>query len=329
MSALPATPFIKTIDSPNYGRGKAPALSVLIPYYHDDPAALIKTLDMQDAEGQADKGHKDFEVLLYDDGSADAALSQNVKSALKSTKGQFRALIADGNRGRAFARNYLTREARANWVLFLDADMRPLQPDFIQTYIKAINEDCADIIFGGFVVPPATQSPERELHRFLSQVSDCISLKDRAAAGPQFVASSNLAVRKSVLKAEPFDPEFSGWGWEDSEWAARAARSFRLLHADNPALHLGLETTETLLSRFQSSGANYVRFVRKHPELAKSLALYRISQTLGRIPGQALARPALRGIVRVNALPLRLRLTALKLWRASWYAEAFKTEAAQ
>ena len=137
------------------------------------------------------------------------------------------------------------------------------------------------------------------------------------------MCSSNLCVRKSVLKSEGFDTSFKGWGWEDSEWAARVAKKYTLSHAEIPALHLGLETTETLLERFKSSGANYVKFTNAHPELAKSLTLYKLSHRLKNIPGQKLARPFLAGLVRTSIVPIKLRLLSLKLWRASWYAEAY------
>jgi len=137
------------------------------------------------------------------------------------------------------------------------------------------------------------------------------------------MASSNLAVRKTVLEAEGFDDGFTGWGWEDSEWAARVAKRFELIHADIPALHLGLESTDTLLRRFKTSGHNYVRFTNKHPEIAQTLSLYKISQKLRKTPGQKMMRPLLSSAVKLNILPIKLRLFALKLWRASHYAEAF------
>ncbi len=298
-------------------RLKAPKLSILVPYYHDDPVPLLTAL-------AAELGNsREVEILIYDDGSNQPELSQIAIAAMKNCQAPAELFIAAENRGRSFARNQLTEFARADWVLFLDADMLPVTRHFIADYMNIIMQNDADIIFGGFKVSAQAEDPDRELHRFLSEVSDCLSLQARQTAGPKNVASSNLCVRKSVLKAEPFDPEFTGWGWEDSEWAARVAKSFNLVHADIPALHLGLETTETLLQRFKTSGPNYLRFTRKHPELAKELPLYRIIHKLQHIPGQKLFRPVLRRIVKLRFAPMKLRLFALKLWRASWYAETF------
>ena len=295
-----------------------PSLSVLVPYYHDDPSNLMQALKAQMGP--------DMELLFYDDGTGDPDLTARLGRIVQKSAEAITLLIAHKNKGRSEARNALQKTARADWILFLDADMRPGSDDFLTRYKTAIGQDDSDIIFGGFTVPDHAETPKQELHRALSHISDCLPLAERKAAGAQFVASSNLCVRKSVLTAQPFDDGFTGWGWEDSEWAARVAKDYRLTHIDNSALHLGLETDATLLSRFKSSAQNYIRFTTKHPELAKTLALFRLSKKLSRIPGQGLLRPVYRALVVMRFLPMRLRVLGLKLWRASWYASAFRVE---
>lgn len=310
-------PAIHRVQSVSFDKVK-PRLSVLAPFYKDNPNGLIEALDTQ-LSGQ------EIELLVYDDGTGDSQLSASVAADVKNADGAVALLTASGNRGRSFARNQLVEHARSDWVLFLDADMRPVEETFLETYKRLIADGVADIIFGGFTVPETTQDHERELHRALSQTSDCLSLSERQAKGAQYVASSNLCVHKSVLEKEAFDDGFQGWGWEDSEWAARVSKRFVLIHADNPALHLGLETTDTLLQRFKTSGPNYRRFTDRHPELAKTLNLYAVVNRLKTLPGHKLARPLLKLLVKARIMPVNIRLMALKLWRASWYTEAFGT----
>lgn len=307
--------MIETFKNKAAEAGPSPALSILVPYYHDDPVLLLNDLLVQ---AQAAGG---TEILMYDDGTIDANVNARLVSTAKKSTAPISLFFARENKGRSCARNYLKSQARAEWVLFLDADMRPVEMHFLDDYLAEIKTDNADIIFGGFTVPRQKQSAETELHRVFSQTSDCLSAKQRSQNGAQYVCSSNLCVRSEILDAEPFDTGFTGWGWEDSEWAARVAAKYRLKHADIPALHLGLETTDTLLNRFKNSGANYMRFTNAHPELAKTLMLYKLSKKLKHVPGQKLMRPVLRSLVRTNVLPTKIRLIALKLWRASWYAE--------
>ena len=295
-----------------------PRLSILIPFYRDDPSVLLRSLDQQTiAPGSV-------EVRIMDDGTGSLELTEAVTKTVKDLSIDTILVTAPENRGRSATRNALQYAARADWVLFLDADMRVDHPDFLARYLDQINADDCDIVFGGFDVEETATDRDTDLHRVLSHHSDCLTAEERNQNGAQHVASSNLCVRKSVLETQPFDPNFEGWGWEDSEWAARVSKTHRLRHIDNPAVHLGLETTETLLSRFASSGQNYRRFVQAHPALAETLPLFRIVQRLKSVPGHQLARLPLRTLVRMRALPTRLRVLALKLWRASHYAEAMK-----
>ncbi len=299
----------------NHQASPMPVLSVLIPFYKDNPLALLKALGTLE-------GRESTEIILYDDGSKMPVINSGLKQLAKTMDISITLIEAQANKGRSFARNALKQRAGADWILYLDADMRPTQPDFLNLYLEEIAKGNSDIVFGGFEVLKQSNDKDKELHRVFSEKSDCLDAATREKAGPQFVCSSNLCVRKAVLDAEPFDAEFSGWGWEDSEWAARVSQDYTLKHIDNPALHLGLESVDSLLSRFANSGANYRRFTNAHPELAKSLTLYKLSQRLRRLPAQKLMRPVLKALVKAGFLPARIRMFALKLWRASWYAEA-------
>ena len=304
-----------SIDISSVYEETSPQLSVLVPFYKDDANALLRDLDLQITDSP-------IELLFYDDGTGDDDLSAKIREAAQGAKGAVKLITNAANQGRSAARNRLFEAARGDWVLFLDADMRPSNPNFLETYLTLINTLDADILFGGFEVEAHQEDPDRDVHRALSEISDCLTLAERQAAGPQYVASSNLCVQRHVLDKEPFDSGFSGWGWEDSEWAARVSKRFTLVHVENPAIHLGLETTETLLKRFATSGPNYLRFTKAHPDLAERLPLYNISKSLGRLPGQSLMRPMLKLFVKTHLFPMRARLTALKLWRASHYADA-------
>lgn len=295
-----------------------PRLSILIPFYRDDPSVLLRSLDAQSVEPDA------IEIRIMDDGTGDPSLTATAQATVNAMTLPTVLVTAPKNRGRSATRNALQEAAKADWVLFLDADMRLDHADFLTRYLTQIEADNYDILFGGFDVEDQSTDWDTDLHRVLSQNSDCLNAEDRARNGAQNVASSNLCVRKTVLNAQPFDSGFQGWGWEDSEWAARVFTRHRLLHIDNPAVHLGLETTETLLSRFASSGLNYRRFVQAHPALAETLPLFRIVSRLKHMPGHHLARGPLRTLVRMRSVPTRLRVIALKLWRASHYAEAMK-----
>ncbi|WP_022698111.1 glycosyltransferase family 2 protein [Euryhalocaulis caribicus] len=291
-------------------------LSVLVPFYKDDPTPLIA--DMGRAIPLCELG---VELVLYDDGTADETLTEKIENAIANCGFPARLVTEKANRGRAEARNALVRAAKADKVLFLDADMRFPDDEFLSRWTSAIVDHDPDIAFGGFEAPDDASAPQYKLHQAFSRSAECAPAVVRAEDPARHLYTSNLLVRKSVLAAQPFDAGFAGWGWEDMEWAARAAHHFTILHIQNPAIHAGLETEEGLLDRYQNSGANYARFVSLHPDIAARMPLYRWAKLLRRTPGQRACRPVLSRIVRAPA-PVDVRVAALKLWRASWYGDA-------
>lgn len=308
---------LPTIHNNAFWQHDAPiVLSVLIPFYKDDPHNLLRRL--------AKTAPDDVEIILYDDGSNDPLLSQCMDAATAAAEIPVQLISASENLGRAAARNALIRSARGQWVLFLDADMMPEQDDFLVNWMACIKVEKPAIAFGGFSVSTDdTVPPTLALHQAFSQRSDCLPARIRAQNPAKHVCTSNLLVRRDVLRDCPFDKGFAGWGWEDVEWAARAAKRHSILHIDNPARHLGLESADTLVRRFRDSAPNYARFVQRHPDLARTLPSWKAAHFLRKIPTLLLFRPLLAAMAKDTSglIPLRLRVLALKLWRSSWYAK--------
>ena len=162
---------------------ETPVLSVLIPFYRDNPSELIAALSAMAGAS--------VEVLIYDDGTGDKDLSRHVSAAVKSASCPCTLFTASGNKGRAYGRNFLFDAAKADWVLFLDADMMPISEAFLENYITLIHTNAGDVIFGGFKVLETKGEPQTELHRVMSLTSDCASAAERQRLGPKNVASSN------------------------------------------------------------------------------------------------------------------------------------------
>ena len=94
-------------------------------------------------------------------------------------------------------------------------------------------------------------------------------------------------IRRDIFEAEPFDPSFVGWGWEDVEWGMRVSRRHPIAHIDNPATHLGLAPAAAMAAKFEQSAANFARVVAAHGDIVCDLS------ELPRRPG-AEARAAAR-----------------------------------
>ena len=290
----------------------APRLSVLIPTYRDDPSALLKALDERGA---------DAEIVLLDDGGGDAALTRRMAKRIEALKLPARLIVLSPNEGRAKGRNRLARHARGRHLLFLDSDMLPDPKDFLARW-AAVAADDAAVAFGGFTLDQTPRRPEHELHRAMALKSDCTPAPERAREPEKHVFTSNLLVRRDVFDTVAFDEGFAGWGWEDVEWAMRVARLHPILHIDNTATHLGLDTAPVLATKYEQSAANFARVVAGHREVVSAYPSYKVARALKSVPLRATWRPMLKAFALNEAAPIPLRDLALRLYRAALYSDA-------
>lgn len=294
-----------------------PLVSVLIPFLRDDPSALLTQLS-----AEADALNGSTEVIVMDDGTGDPALTERLRALIDSLPLPIRLISLPSNEGRAQGRNRLTTAARAAAFLFLDSDMRPDSSNFLQNWIALARDGAPAVAFGGFSLDAAPREPRFAVHRALSLRSECVPASDRAKQPEKYVYTSNLLVRRDVFEAERFDPGFTGWGWEDVEWAMRVSRRFPIVHVDNPATHMGLDTVDALARKFEQGAPNFARVVALHPQFATAYPSYKVARILRSLPARGLLRGVLKAAAKASPLPVAARAFALRLYRTALYAEA-------
>lgn len=303
-------------DSPDWSSAR-PVMSVLIPFLHDDPCGLLAALEHQ-IRGPAGS----VEVVLFDDGSGDDLLAHRVELAVRRAALPVRFARSLDNLGRARGRNRLAEAARGEWLLFLDSDMLPDGPLFLQAYLELIEAAAPPVVFGGFSLDQAPRRREHALHRRMALATDCAPVEERRKAPEKHVFTSNLLVRRDVFASEAFDEGFSGWGWEDVEWAMRVMRHYPILHVANTATHLGLDAAPVMARKYEQSAANFARVVEGHREIVERYPSYKVACMLKRLPLRGLWRPLLKAFALAEAAPLAARALAMRLYRAALYAEA-------
>jgi GT2 family glycosyltransferase len=306
---------------PNARYDAAPTrLSIASPYFEDNPIGWIKALC------QDPRAHE-VEIVVVDDGSGDVELDRAVRSAIDEWPGPAVAVRLHHNSGRAQARNRCIAAANGTHILFIDADMVPGDEQYLTRYFDVIEHSRAAIAFGGFTVKNVVVTRDTQLNYSLAMKNDCKPAAARALKGPLAVASNNLLVRKDVLQAENFDSGFQGWGWEDTEWAMRAVfAGYGLIHIDNPAVHVGLDTGKSVLRKYKEAGRNLRRLLDRHPE-GQQMAGAKVARWMAEIPLQSAMRPVYSWIAldQRHIIPIAVRRLATQLWRASHAAQALRT----
>ncbi|MEZ5956238.1 MAG: glycosyltransferase family A protein [Hyphomonadaceae bacterium] len=295
-------------------RPRKPRLSVLTPFHRYDPSAMLKRF------GRVPEG---VEFVLLDDGSASASLVANVVTAAQATGAPARVIVSGANLGRAKSRNRLIEEAQGEYALFLDADMLPDTRAFLSVWLGIIATQAPKVAFGGLSLAQAQRTEETALHHALFGGSDCQPAHKRARRAAQATSSSNLLVERAFLLEHPFDDHFTGWGFEDTDWALEAARVTDILHVDNPATHAGLDDVQALMHKSAEAGPNFGRLARKHPAMVRRFAAHRMARALRATPARKAQRQLYSWIVRDprGLAPMRVRCAAFKLLRASHFAE--------
>ncbi|NBB52475.1 glycosyltransferase [Rhizobium sp. CRIBSB] len=303
-------------NSPRWKRAR-PALSVLIPFLRDDPTELLGLLDEEAPFlGGA------VEIVLLDDGTGDEVLTQRLSAQIARMDLPVRLITLSVNEGRSRGRNRLTTAARGGSYLFLDSDMRPDHRRFLKAWTDLVAAEDPAVAFGGFSLLQAPTDARFSVHRAMAARSECVPYIERARQPEKYVYTSNLLVRRDVFEAEAFDPAFTGWGWEDVEWAMRVSRRFRVVHLDNAATHMGLDEVSALAGKYEQSAANFARVVSLHPDIVSTYPSYKAAQMLKRLPALERLRPMMKRTALTAWLPVAARAFSLRLYRAALYAEA-------
>ena len=117
-------------------------LTVIIPVYNgrENLLRMLESLEQQSSQG--------FETLLVDDGSKDGSADAIRAYIAEHPEGRIR-LTCQENQGAAAARNNGIRETETPYLMFADQDDY-LARDYVETYLKAMEETQADIVCGGY-----------------------------------------------------------------------------------------------------------------------------------------------------------------------------------
>ncbi len=200
-------------------------LSILIPTYNDDCHALVKSLSKQ----AAGIGQFEWEIIVADDGSTDADVITGNQSIQDIAKCRY--IRRTENVGRAAIRNFLVSQAHGDWLLFIDADMSIVAPDYIEKYVKA--QSAARVVYGGYVVKGGKRSNLRYVCETSASANHSAELRNRQPY--QNFHTSNFMITRQLMEAIPYDERFRHYGYEDVLFGKQLReQGIAIVHIDNP-----------------------------------------------------------------------------------------------
>jgi glycosyltransferase involved in cell wall biosynthesis len=239
------------------------ALSILIPTYND---LCVKLVD--DLRQQAEDATIDYEILVGDDGSTDAAVVDENQKIDDWPYCHYLRQIQ--NIGRAAIRNFLAQEAHHDCLLFIDSDMSMVRQDYLSNYLAM---DAAEVVDGGITIggdPEALKGNLRYRYEKSSEQEHTTEIRQKHPYRDFHTA--NFLIRRDLMLAHPFDERFRYYGYEDVLLGKQLQQSKVIIeHIDNP---LGFSTFEEntqfiikteeglrTLHRFQSDLRGYSRLL--------------------------------------------------------------------
>ncbi len=182
-----------------------PLISVIMPMYNAAPfvGAAVRSILAQTV--------RDFELLIVDDASTDG--SAEIVRAIPDER--IRILHSETSLNAAGARNIALREARGEFIAFLDAD-DIAEPVRLTTQLRVLRDSCIGIVASRVALMDESGTPCGQ--NFAPRPGEEIPA---TLLFENCFALSSITARRASL--QPFDPRFAPA--EDYELWARIARA--------------------------------------------------------------------------------------------------------
>ncbi len=231
----------------------------------------------------------EYEILVADDGSTDSSSIES--NRIINSLEHCRYIERKQNTGRAAIRNFLAREAKYPWLLFIDSNMQVISKSFLARYRNA--KQC-DVIYGGYQIKRDAETQERFQYnlRYTFELASPQNGDYRLRQANPYADfhTSNFMVKRNILLTHPFDERFTHYGYEDVIWGKTLKDNhIHIEHMDNPLgyphfignMSFLLKTEESLcnLYQFRKELKGYSKVI-DYAHRLKSWHLYPVCQRL-------------------------------------------------
>lgn len=217
-------------------------LSILIPIYNYNIISLVEVV-----HAQITKLNIPFEISCYDDGSTNQSIISANKTVDNLAHTSYHILTE--NIGRSAVRNLLAKNSKFEWLLFLDADVFPKDPDFISKYLNAISET-SQVIYGGILYREEKPNQSNLLRWVYGNEREALSATERNKNKYLSFLTLNFLIKKSVFYSVSFNEDIPNLRHEDTLFSYKLKlKNINVEHIENPTYHLGLEESNHFFNK--------------------------------------------------------------------------------
>ena len=199
-------------------------ISVVIPLYNKE-ASIAQSL-----KSVLSQEYDDFEVVVVDDGSTDGSVA-----IVEAIDNPHIRLIKQENGGPSKARNTGVKNAKGEWILFLDADDEMLPGAFEFFSEKIQKHTDVDMFLGEVIV-----NNGKKEYLAVEYKEGVVDNPFKAhVLGRLFQCSGTAIYRKSIVEENPFDERVRRY--EDLQRIFKLYRKYRLFLCHKPVAMINLE----------------------------------------------------------------------------------------
>lgn len=221
-------------------------LSILVPEYNQKCFPLAFELHKQ-----CIRAGVDFELIVADDASTDTSVVEANRPIGELENARF--LEEHTNRGRAALRNYLTKTAKGEYLLFVDSDAIVPDDRFIERYLTILREKRA-VVYGGVTHRPLDGKKSSLRLRYELACDRRFTLSYRQKHPYQNLRTLNILLSSSVAQQFPFDESIQLYGYEDTLLGRTWEEvGIEVLHIQNPLIDADMESNEVFLAKTEEA----------------------------------------------------------------------------
>lgn len=286
-------------------------LSILLPVYNTVCTGFVRQL-----QTIAEETGIEYEIIVADDASTDrSCVEQNSQI---NQLAHCRYIIKEVNSGAAATRNFLARQSRYPWLLFLDCDMQLPGPQLLTRYLAPLD---APVVMGGISFGGNAEELRSNLrYRYETAEAPNHTAEMRQQRPYQSFRSCNFLIRRDTMLSCPFDERFRKSGYEDVMLGKQLKQQhIGIAHIDNPVLMTDYETNEDYVAKVERSLQTLYEFRSDLKGYSRLLTLAdgihlgivrRFITLLHRLCGSSMRR---------NLCGQNPNLTVFKLYRLGYY----------
>lgn len=246
-------------------------ISILIPCYNWDIFALVDSLQKL---CEKSSNIKNYEILCIEDASTQCFSNHKIANLKNVTYDHL-----SKNVGRSKIRNLIAKKAIYNWLLFIDADHKVTNINFIENYIKKIithSATCSEekkIYYGSTTYPEEPPVKNKILHwKYGKKIES--KRKKSVFSSHHFLIPKTYFTKYGIM----FNESITTYGYEDVFLILDY--NLKPVYIENPLLHIGIKTNSLFIQQTESAIENLMHYYRNNRNYSKTIRIINTHQYL-------------------------------------------------